>query len=174
VAGGVRLLEVTLRTPAAPEAIKRIVDGVPDAILGVGTIRSAKDVELATSLGARFLISPGTTPQIYAAAKASRVPFLPGVATASEILHALEAGFDVVKFFPAEQAGGIPAIKALRGPFPNVRFCPTGGIGEANFRDWLKVPGIVAVGGSWLAPTDLIKAKAWREIEAIAKRSTSA
>lgn len=171
VAGGVRLLEVTLRTAAAPEAIKRIIAEVPEAVVGVGTLRNVADVAMVHRLGARFLVSPGTTERIYAAAKDTGLPFLPGCATASEILSATEHGFGVVKFFPAVEAGGLAAIRALRGPFGNVRFCPTGGIGEATFMPWLAEPGIVAVGGSWLAPSGLIKAGNWSEITAIAQRS---
>jgi 2-dehydro-3-deoxyphosphogluconate aldolase/(4S)-4-hydroxy-2-oxoglutarate aldolase len=171
VAGGVVLLEVTLRTPAAPEAIRQIVAEVPEAVVGVGTIRSPRDVELAQTLGAKFLVSPGTTEAIYAAVRQARLPFLPGVATASEVMTAFDNGHDIVKFFPAAQAGGLPAIAALRGPFANVRFCPTGGIGEANFTDWLAAPGVVAVGGSWLAPREKIRAADWAGITDIARRS---
>lgn len=173
VAGGVRLLEVTLRTSAAAEAIEAIVTEVPDAIVGVGTIRSSDDVDLAYHLGARFLVSPGATAKVYDACRRSDLPFLPGVATASELMTALEHGYDTVKFFPAVQAGGIAAINALRGPFPQVRFCPTGGIGEANFPEWLSVPGVVAVGGSWLAPADKIRAGDWAGITEIARRSVA-
>jgi 2-dehydro-3-deoxyphosphogluconate aldolase/(4S)-4-hydroxy-2-oxoglutarate aldolase len=171
VAGGVVLLEVTLRTPAAPEAIRQIIAEVPEAVVGVGTIRSPRDIELAHSLGAKFLVSPGTTEAIYAAVRQARLPFLPGVATASEVMTAFDNGHDIVKFFPAAQAGGLPAIAALRGPFANVRFCPTGGIGEANFTDWLAAPGVVAVGGSWLAPREKIRAADWAGITDIARRS---
>jgi 2-dehydro-3-deoxyphosphogluconate aldolase / (4S)-4-hydroxy-2-oxoglutarate aldolase len=171
VAGGVTALEVTFRTAAAPEAIRRIVRDLPQAIVGVGTIRSADDVRRAVDLGARFGVSPGTTHSIYEACIAVDLALLPGVATASEIITALDHGCEVVKFFPAVPAGGIPAIKALRGPFPAVRFCPTGGINEENAAEWLAVPGIVAVGGSWLAPESHIKARDWRAITEIARRS---
>lgn len=174
VAGGVTALEVTLRTPAAPEAIERIARDVPEAIVGVGTIRSAGDVTQAQRLGARFLVSPGATAGIYRAVAQAKLPFLPGVATASELMAAMDAGFEVVKFFPAVPAGGIAAIKALAGPFPHARFCPTGGISEANFTEWLAVPEIVAVGGSWLAPASAIKAGKWSEITAIARRARDA
>jgi 2-dehydro-3-deoxyphosphogluconate aldolase / (4S)-4-hydroxy-2-oxoglutarate aldolase len=171
VAGGVTALEVTLRTAAATDAIGQIVREVPQATVGVGTIRSAEDVQRAVDLGAKFGVSPGTTPNIYAACAATNLPLLPGTATASEILLALEHGCEIVKFFPAVPAGGIAAIKALRGPFPTVQFCPTGGINEANFSDWLDVPGVVAVGGSWLAPDDKIRARDWSGITEIARRS---
>jgi len=171
VAGGVTALEVTLRTAAAADAIRRIVREVPEAIVGVGTIRSAEDVERAVDLGAQFGVSPGTTPKIYAACAATNLALLPGVATASEILLALEHGCEIVKFFPAVPAGGIAAIKALRGPFPTVQFCPTGGINEANLSDWLAVPGVIAIGGSWLAPDDKVRARDWQAITDIARRS---
>ena len=171
VAAGVATLEVALRTPAAFDAIRRIVREVPRAVVGAGTIRSPDDVRRAVDLGAKFAVSPGTTAKIYAACAAANLPLLPGVATASEILTALEHGFEVVKFFPAVPAGGIPAIKALRGPFPTVRFCPTGGINEANFAEWLRLPGVVAVGGSWLAPDDKIRAGDWNGITEIGRRS---
>ncbi len=174
VDGGITALEVTLRTPAAPDAIERIVKEVPEAIVGVGTIRSAGDVAQAVRLGAKFLVSPGTTGGIYRAVAQAKLPFLPGVATASELMAALDQGFDTVKFFPAVPAGGIAAIKALAGPFPQVRFCPTGGISEGNFLEWLAVPEIVAVGGSWLAPASAIKAGNWKEVTAIARRARDA
>ncbi len=171
LAGGVTTLEITFRTAAASEAIRRIVREVPRACVGVGTIRASDDVRRAVDLGAKFAVSPGTTGKLYAACAAAELPLLPGAATASEILTALDNGCDVVKFFPAVPAGGIPAIKALRGPFPTVRFCPTGGINEANFVEWLRVPGVVAVGGSWLAPEDKIGASDWSGITETARRS---
>jgi 2-dehydro-3-deoxyphosphogluconate aldolase/(4S)-4-hydroxy-2-oxoglutarate aldolase len=171
VAGGLTVLEITFRTAAAPEAIRRIVREVPEAIVGAGTIRSADDARQAADLGAQFGVSPGTTREIYAACASAALPLLPGVATASEILVALDHGCEVVKFFPAVPAGGIAAVKALRGPFPTLRFCPTGGINEDNAAEWLAVPGVVAVGGSWLAPDARIKARDWPAITAIARRS---
>ena len=171
VAGGVSALEVTLRTPVAIEAARAIVAEVPDAIVGLGTVTRPADFDLAERIGARFVISPGATPQLLAAAAQQGLPYLPGIATGSELMTALEAGFRTVKFFPAVPAGGIAAIRALAGPFPDARFCPTGGISEANAAEWLAVPGIVAVGGSWLAPADLIKAGDWAGITAIAKRT---
>ena len=132
VAGGVRTLEVTLRTAVAVDAAKAIIAEVPDAVVGIGTILNGDDLARAEALGAKFGISPGATPELLKAVAASGLPFAPGIATASELMQALAHGFDVVKFFPAEQAGGIKALRALAGPFPNVRVCPTGGIGEAN------------------------------------------
>jgi 2-dehydro-3-deoxyphosphogluconate aldolase/(4S)-4-hydroxy-2-oxoglutarate aldolase len=167
VAGGVRTLEVTLRTDAAAEAAKAIVAEVPDAIVGIGTILNADDLARAKALGAKFGISPGLTPDLLKAAAAGDLPFAPGIATASELMQALAAGFDVVKFFPAEQAGGIKALRALAGPFPNVRFCPTGGIGDANAASWLAEPNVLCVGGSWVCPPAEIRAGNWAGITAM-------
>src|ERR1700736_4882475 len=137
VKGGVRTLEVTLRTPVAVEAAKAIIAEVPDAVVGIGTILNADALARAEALGARFGISPGATPELLRAAAASSLPFAPGIATASELMAALAHGFDLVKFFPAEPSGGIKALRALAGPFPQAKFCPTGGIGEANASAWL-------------------------------------
>jgi 2-dehydro-3-deoxyphosphogluconate aldolase/(4S)-4-hydroxy-2-oxoglutarate aldolase len=167
VAGGVRTLEVTLRTDAAAEAAKAIVAEVPDAIVGIGTILNVDDLARAKALGAKFGISPGLTPDLLKAAAAGDLPFAPGIATASELMQALTAGFDVVKFFPAEQAGGIKALRALAGPFPNVRFCPTGGIGDANAATWLAEPNVLCVGGSWVCPPAEIRAGNWAGITAM-------
>ena len=174
VAGGVRMLEVTLRTQAAAEAAKAIIANVPDAIVGIGTILNADDLARAEALGAQFGISPGATPELLKAAAASSLPFAPGIATASELMMALSHGFDVAKFFPAEQAGGIKGLRSLGGPFPNVRFCPTGGVGEANAATWLAEPNVVAVGGSWLCPTAEIKVGNWAGITAICQRTLGA
>jgi 2-dehydro-3-deoxyphosphogluconate aldolase/(4S)-4-hydroxy-2-oxoglutarate aldolase len=171
VKGGVRTLEVTLRTAVAADAAKAIIAEVPDAIVGIGTILSADDLSRAESLGAKFGISPGATPELLKAAAASALPFAPGIATASELMAALAHGFDLVKFFPAEQSGGIKALRALAGPFPHARFCPTGGIGEANANAWLAEPNVVAVGGSWLCPTAEIRSGDWSGITAICDRS---
>src|SRR5215510_778024 len=166
VAGGVRVLEVTLRTPVAAEAARAMIAAVPEAIVGIGTILNSDDLARAKALGARFGISPGATPELLKAAAASDLPFAPGIATASELMQALAAGFDLVKFFPAEQAGGIKALRALAGPFPNVRVCPTGGIGEANAPAWLAEPNVVAVGGSWICPATDVKYANWEVITA--------
>ena len=171
VAGGVRVLEVTLRTPVAIEAAKAIMAEVPDAIVGIGTILNADDLARAEALGAKFGISPGATPELLKAAAASGLPFAPGIATASELMQALAHGFDLVKFFPAEQSGGIKALRALAGPFPDARFCPTGGIGEANAAAWLGEPNVVAVGGSWLCPAADIRSGNWAGITAICDRT---
>ncbi len=167
VAGGVRTLEVTLRTKVAVEAAKAIVAEVPEAIVGIGTILNPDDFARAEALGAQFGISPGLTPELLKAAAASQLSFAPGIATASELMQALAYGFDLVKFVPAEQAGGIKALRALAGPFPNARFCPTGGIGAANAREWLAEPNVVAVGGSWLCPAAEVRSGNWAGITAM-------
>lgn len=164
VAGGLRLLEITLRTPAAPEAARRIADEVPEAVVGIGTVLTARDLERCREIGARFALSPGATPELLDAAASGDLPFMPGVATASELMTALARGFDTVKFFPAVPAGGTAALKALGGPFPQARFCPTGGVGEGNAAEWLALPNVVAVGGSWLTPADDIRAGRWDSI----------
>ena len=171
VAGGVRVLEVTLRTPVAIPAAKAIMAGVPEAIVGIGTILNAGDLARAEALGVKFGISPGATPELLKAAAASGLPFAPGIATASELMQALAHGFSLVKFFPAEQSGGIGALRALAGPFPDARFCPTGGIGEANAKGWLSEPNVVAVGGSWLCPAAEIRSGNWAGITAICQRT---
>jgi len=171
VAGGVRILEVTLRTPVAVEAAKAIIAEVPDAVVGIGTILNAEDLARAKALGAVFGISPGATPELLKAAAASDLPFAPGIATASELMAALAAGFDLVKFFPAEQSGGIKALRALAGPFPNAEFCPTGGIGEANAATWLAEPNVLCVGGSWLCPAADIRSGNWASITAMCDRA---
>jgi 2-dehydro-3-deoxyphosphogluconate aldolase/(4S)-4-hydroxy-2-oxoglutarate aldolase len=171
VAGGVRVLEVTLRTPVAIEAAKAIMAEVPEAIVGIGTILNAGDLARAEALGAKFGISPGSAPDLLKAAAASPLPLAPGIATASELMLALSHGFRLVKFFPAEQAGGIKALRALAGPFPDIRFCPTGGIGEANAASWLSEPNVVAVGGSWLCPAADIRSGNWAGITAICNRT---
>jgi 2-dehydro-3-deoxyphosphogluconate aldolase/(4S)-4-hydroxy-2-oxoglutarate aldolase len=164
VAGGITGLEVTLRTPAAPAAAAAIARDVPEAVLGLGTVLTPGDLETARSLQARFVVSPGATPELLGAAAAGDLPLLPGVQTASEVMATLARGFDVMKFFPAGQAGGPAMLRALVGPFPQVRFCPTGGVGEDNFVEWLALPNVVAVGGSWLAPAAEVRAGDWTSI----------
>ena len=171
VTGGVRVLEVTLRTPVAIDAAKAIMGEVPEAVVGIGTILNADDLARAESLGARFGISPGATPDLLKAAASSALPFAPGIATASDLMMVLAHGFGLAKFFPAEQSGGLKALKALAGPFPQVRFCPTGGIGETNAATWLAEPNVVAVGGSWLCPASDIRSGNWAGITAMSKRT---
>ncbi|MGM4997764.1 bifunctional 4-hydroxy-2-oxoglutarate aldolase/2-dehydro-3-deoxy-phosphogluconate aldolase [Tardiphaga sp. 538_B7_N1_4] len=174
VAGGVRTLEITLRTSAAIDAAKAVIAEVPEAIVGIGTVLSAADFEQAQKLGARFTVSPGATPALLEAASNSDLPLLPGVATASEVMQARDHGFDTLKFFPAEQAGGRAMLRAWTGPFPDLRVCPTGGITEANAAEWLSEPAVLAVGGSWICPAASIRAGDWAGITAMCARTMKA
>jgi 2-dehydro-3-deoxyphosphogluconate aldolase/(4S)-4-hydroxy-2-oxoglutarate aldolase len=169
VAGGLRVIEITLRTAAAVEAARAIIAEVPEALVGIGTVLTARDLEQAAALGAAFAISPGQSAELLDAAVASELPFAPGVQTPSDLIACVTRGFDVVKFFPAVPAGGLPALSALAGPFPQVRYCPTGGISEANVAQWLAHPKVLAVGGSWIAPSSDIKAGNWGAIESRAR-----
>jgi 2-dehydro-3-deoxyphosphogluconate aldolase/(4S)-4-hydroxy-2-oxoglutarate aldolase len=171
VAGGVRILEITLRTPAGADAAAAIKEHVADAIVGLGTVMTPRDLELTRSLGLPFAFSPGATPDLLDAARELGVPFIPGIATASELIAALQRGFTTVKLFPAEQVGGIGALKALAGPFPSVRFNPTGGVSQANIKAYLALPNVVAVGGSWLAPAANIDSGNWEAITARAEHA---
>ncbi len=171
VAGGVRVLEVTLRTPVALEAVRAISDAVEDVIIGVGTITRSEDFKLAMAAGARFGVSPGLTAELVEGARASGLPLLPGVMTPSEVIAARAAGFTELKLFPAQQAGGIGMLKALLGPFPDVTFCPTGGVTAASAPDFLALPNVGCVGGSWLTPKDAVTAGDWRGITALAREA---
>ena len=173
VAGGIRAIEITLRTGAALEAIEAIARDVPEAIPGVGTAITAADVLAALDAGAKFIVSPGMTPALRDAAIGSGLPFLPGIATASELMAGMAVGLSAFKFFPAAQAGGIDGLKALGGPFPNVRFCPTGGVSASNAATYLALPNVACVGGSWLAPRDLIAAGDFERIEALAREAAA-
>ncbi|MCK8783385.1 bifunctional 4-hydroxy-2-oxoglutarate aldolase/2-dehydro-3-deoxy-phosphogluconate aldolase [Roseomonas sp. NAR14] len=164
VAGGVRMLEVTLRTPAGADAAAAIAREVPEALVGLGTVLTREDVALVRKLGLRFAFSPGATPALLDAALDARIAFVPGVGTASELMLAMSRGFATVKLFPAKQTGGIGMLRALGGPFPEARFCPTGGIAEGEVKDYLAEPNVVAVGGSWLAPSAEVKAGNWAAI----------
>jgi 2-dehydro-3-deoxyphosphogluconate aldolase / (4S)-4-hydroxy-2-oxoglutarate aldolase len=171
VKGGVRVLEITLRTDAAIDAAKAIIAEVPEAIVGIGTVLNSEDLARTKALGARFAVSPGATPELLDAAAVDDLPFMPGIATASELMLALARGFDLVKFFPAEQSGGLGALRALAGPFPHARFCPTGGISESNAAAWLAESNVVVVGGSWLCPAAEIGSGNWSGITAICHRT---
>ncbi len=171
VEGGVRLLEITLRTAAGLAGAEAILRAVPQAVVGIGTVLTPDDLRRAVALGARFALSPGATPALLDAAAAAAIPFLPGVATASELMQAMARGFTTAKFFPATAAGGLPALRALAGPFPHARFCPTGGITEENAREWLAQPNVVAVGGSWLTPAADVAAGRWDAIRERARRT---
>jgi len=168
LAGGVRVLEVTLRTPVALACMAAIVREVPEAIVGAGTIRSVADAEAAKDAGCRFGVSPGWVSNIGHACRNLGLPLLPGVATASEVMAANAAGYDFLKFFPATAAGGIPMLKALAGPFPDVVFCPTGGITPDTAPQFLGLPNVKVCGGSWLTPQDAVDAGDWDRITALA------
>jgi len=171
VAGGVRVLEVTLRTPVALAAVRAIAHEVPDAIVGVGTLTRPDEFAEAVDAGARFGVSPGLTPALIEAARESGLPLLPGVMTPSDVIAARLAGFRELKLFPAQQAGGVGMLKALAGPFPDVTFCPTGGITAETAPEFLVLPNVACVGGSWLTPQTTLAAGDWSTITALAKQS---
>ena len=169
VDGGVRVLEVTLRTPAAIACMKAIIAAVPGAIVGAGTIRSIADAQAARDIGCAFGVSPGYTSAVGQACREIGLPLLPGVATASEVMTAQADGYDFLKFFPATAAGGIPLLKALAGPFTDVVFCPTGGITPETAPQFLALPNVKVCGGSWLTPQDAVDKKDWARITALAR-----
>lgn len=171
VDGGLPVLEVTLRTPVALEAIEAIRKDVPEAVVGAGTVVNAKDFSAAVAAGSVFIVSPGSTPELLAAAGDADVPLIPGVATASELMLALQAGLDCLKFFPAAIAGGPAAIKALGGPFPQVSFCPTGGVTLDNMQEYFALPSVITVGGTWLTPNSLVDAADWAGIMRLASEA---
>ena len=173
VAGGVRVLEVTLRTPAGLPAIRAIAREVPEAIVGVGTLTDADEFAAARDAGAQFAVSPGLTPALVDAARASGLPWLPGVMTPSDVIAARAAGLRQLKLFPAEQAGGLGMLKALHGPFPDVLFCPTGGVTPNTAPQFLALPNVPCVGGSWLTPPAAVAAGDWNAITALAKQASS-
>ena len=173
VAGGLTVLEITLRTPAALDAIARIAAEVAGAEVGAGTVLEATQGALAIKAGGRFLVSPGATPRLLDAAEDWSVPLLPGAATASEAMAALERGYRFLKFFPAEQSGGLAALKALAAPLADVKFCPTGGVGADNMAAYLACLNVVCVGGSWVAPQHLVDAGDWLAIERLARAAST-
>lgn len=172
LAGGLPVLEVTLRTPAALEAIHTMAQ-VSGGIVGAGTLVTPQDVHAAKEAGAQFGVSPGATPALLAACEAEGLPLLPGAATATEAMAMLERGYDMVKFFPAEASGGAPALKAIGAPLPQISFCPTGGVGPGNAGDYLALPNVLCVGGSWVAPADKVKAGDWDGITALARAAAA-
>jgi 2-dehydro-3-deoxyphosphogluconate aldolase/(4S)-4-hydroxy-2-oxoglutarate aldolase len=172
IAGGLPALEVTLRTPAFLDAIREMA-AIPGGVVGAGTLLTPKDVENAKAAGAKFGVSPGATDLILDACEANDLPLLPGVATASEAMRLLERGYTVQKFFPAEANGGVPALKAIGAPIPQVKFCPTGGVSLKNAPDYLALSNTLCVGGSWVAPKDLMLAGDWAGIEALAREAAA-
>ena len=171
--GGLPMIEITLRTRDALECIRRVAGEVENAVVGAGTILDAAQFEAAAKAGSRFIVSPGINRSVLGAAADSDVPLLPGAITPGEIMTAMEAGLDFLKFFPAEQAGGVPFLKALASPFAGIRFCPTGSVSAKNVADYLALPNVICVGGSWVAPDDLVKAGDWSAIEALAAQAAS-
>lgn len=163
--GGLKAVEITLRTSAALEAIAAVKAAMPDFVVAAGTVKNREDVKAVARAGADFAVSPGFTSSMAEAAAEEGLPLLPGVATPSEILHALELGLSHFKLFPAGAVGGIPLLKALASPFEGVMFCPTGGINESNFRDYLALPNVICVGGSWMVAPELIQQAQWEEVE---------
>ncbi|GAA3489752.1 bifunctional 4-hydroxy-2-oxoglutarate aldolase/2-dehydro-3-deoxy-phosphogluconate aldolase [Streptomyces cremeus] len=173
VAGGLPAIEVTLRTPAALDAIRAIADGVPDAVVGAGTVLSPAHVADSVAAGARFLVSPGWTDTLLEAMRGSGLPFLPGVSTTSEVVALLERGVTEMKFFPAEAAGGVPYLKSLSAPLPRARFCPTGGISPASAPAYLALPNVGCVGGTWMLPADALRDGDWGRVEALAREAAA-
>lgn len=171
-AGGVKVLEITLRTEAGLKAIERASQLADDIVVGVGTITRPEHCALAKKAGAQFGVSPGLTRDMHQAAKDAGLPLLPGVMTPTDIIAALELGYEVVKFFPAQQAGGIPMLQAFHGPFPTLKFCPTGGISAQSAPDFLKQPNVVCVGGSWLTPKAALAAQDWAEVTRLAQAAS--
>ena len=171
--GGISALEITLRTPVACEAISAMKSALPDAVIGAGTVSSGETYEAAVQSGADFVVSPGATEQLFKAAAAHAVPFLPGAVTGSEVLRAMEFGYAALKFFPAEAVGGTPALQALSGPFPNVNFMPTGGVTPDNVANYFQLENVCAVGGSWLTPRELLIGQQWEALYQLAADSVA-
>ena len=171
VAGGLPALEVTLRTPAALDAIRAMAD-VPGGVVGAGTLVTSKDVRAAKAAGAQFGVSPGATDALIAVCEAEDLPLLPGAATASEAMQLLEQGYDMLKFFPAEASGGVSALKAIGAPLPQITFCPTGGVSPGNARNYLSLTNVVCAGGSWVAPKQMVQNGNWAGIETLAREAS--
>ncbi|WDD96352.1 bifunctional 4-hydroxy-2-oxoglutarate aldolase/2-dehydro-3-deoxy-phosphogluconate aldolase [Burkholderia sp. FERM BP-3421] len=171
-AGGVKVLEITLRTAAGIASIERASQLADDIVVGVGTITKPEQCAQAKRAGAQFGVSPGLTREIHEAARDAGLPLLPGVMTPTDIIAALELGYEIVKFFPAQQAGGVPMLQAFHGPFPELRFCPTGGISAASAPDFLTLPNVVCVGGSWLTPKAALVAQDWAEVTRLAQAAS--
>ena len=171
--GGISALEITLRTPVACEAISAMKSALPDAVIGAGTVSSGETYEAAVQSGADFVVSPGATEQLFKAAAAHAVPFLPGAVTGSEVVRAMEFGYAALKFFPAEAVGGTPALQALSGPFPDINFMPTGGVTLQTVAAYLQLDNVCAVGGSWLTPRDLLIDQEWEAVYQLAADSVT-
>ena len=174
VAGGISVLEVTLRTPCALEAITKIAKEVPEALVGAGTILNEEQLDQAVSAGAQFIITPGATVELLKAAMDGNVPLIPGVASISEVMAGMALGYRHFKFFPAEASGGVSALKAFSGPLADIRFCPTGGITPSSYKDYLALPNVDCIGGSWIAPTDAMEQGDWARITQLCKDAIGA
>ena len=170
-AGGAPVVEITLRTPAGLEAVRRAVEEAPEALVGAGTCLTVRDLEAAHAAGAAFAVSPGLRGELLEAAAELELPYLAGAATPSDVMTALAHGYRTLKFYPAAAAGGVDYLRALGGPFPQVRFCPTGGVTPATAASHLALPNVVCLGGSWLAPADAVRAQDWGRIQALARTS---
>lgn len=172
IEGGLNVLEITLRTPTAMDAIAAIKSQT-NAIVGAGTVNNMAQLEQCADHGVDFMVSPGLHLPLVDAATKHNIPYLPGIATATDALTAINAGLDTLKFFPAEQNGGVPMLKALGGPYQDLRFCPTGGINQNNYQEYLDLPNVLCVGGSWVAPANLLRERKWQEITALASATSS-
>jgi 2-dehydro-3-deoxyphosphogluconate aldolase/(4S)-4-hydroxy-2-oxoglutarate aldolase len=173
LAGGIRVIELTLRTPAALEAIERIAKEVPEIVIGAGTVTAPEHAKQAADAGASFLVTPGCTDAVLDAVFETGLPFLPGASTVSEAMRLAERGLTALKFFPAEASGGVAYLSSIGGPLPGLRFCPTGGITVKNAPDYLALPNVGCIGGSWLTPKDALAAKDFGRIEALAKEAST-
>lgn len=172
LAGGIDVIEVTLRTPAGLAGISMLRDQVPDIVVAAGSILRVADLEAACAAGAMAIFSPGATTELLSAGQGAKVPFVPGIATPSELMTAMGFGYPLVKFFPAESLGGVKMLAALAGPLPNARFCPTGGINRDNLNDYLRLPQVAFVGGTWIASSALIREKNWKEVSRLSQEAT--
>jgi 2-dehydro-3-deoxyphosphogluconate aldolase/(4S)-4-hydroxy-2-oxoglutarate aldolase len=173
IAGGIRVLEVTLRTKAALEVIAKIAKEVPEAIIGAGTVTNRAQLQQVIDAGAKFAISPGLTSDLLKAGNEGSIALIPGISSISELMTAADHGYTHLKFFPAEASGGVKALKAIGGPFPDIKFCPTGGISPSNYNDYLALPNVCCAGGSWLAPEDVMINGEWDKITELAKQAVA-
>ncbi|WP_019674293.1 bifunctional 4-hydroxy-2-oxoglutarate aldolase/2-dehydro-3-deoxy-phosphogluconate aldolase [Arsukibacterium perlucidum] len=173
LAGGIRVLEVTLRTPVALDAIKLLAEQVPEAIVGAGTVTTAAQLEQVIAAGAKFAISPGLTRELLQAGKDATIPLIPGIASISELMEGTGLGYTHFKFFPAEAAGGVKTLKSIHGPFSDIRFCPTGGINEKNYLEYLALPNVSCVGGSWIVPDQAVSDKDWPKITELTRTAVA-
>ncbi|WP_213994866.1 bifunctional 4-hydroxy-2-oxoglutarate aldolase/2-dehydro-3-deoxy-phosphogluconate aldolase [Arsukibacterium sp.] len=173
LAGGIRVLEITLRTPVALDAIKLLAQQVPEAIVGAGTVTTASQLEQVIAAGAKFAISPGLTRELLQAGKDSVIPLIPGIASISELMEGTGLGYTHFKFFPAEAAGGVKTLKSIHGPFSDIRFCPTGGINEKNYLEYLALPNVSCVGGSWIVPDQAVSDKDWPKITELTRTAVA-